>query len=84
MIMLSKPLFYIPFFEEMTLPKTPKKTTDQKPIKKIKFIRKEWARFQKMLDELPQSWFLYAGYAAIVLGFGAAIYQFFWVQMLGG
>jgi hypothetical protein len=74
------------------LPKTPKQDIDpnsvqnsgQKPIKKIKFIRKEWARFQKMLGELPQSWFLYAGYAAILLGFGAAIYQFFWVQMLGG
>lgn len=56
---------------------------EQKP-KKIKFIRKEWARFNAMLDRLPQNWFLYAGYGLILLGFGAAIYEFVWLGMLGG
>ncbi|MEW7009774.1 MULTISPECIES: hypothetical protein [unclassified Lentilitoribacter] len=55
-----------------------------KPKPKQKFIRKEWARFRAMLDRMPQRWFLYAGYALFAIAFGATIYEFVWLGMLGG
>lgn len=50
-------------------------TTPQMP-KRVKFIRKVWAKLNEKLDAIPKRWMQLAGYTLFAIAFGVTIYEF--------